>query len=91
MWSAHKLYTSEQSPIISELYRCCRSEGRSTYLKDPSGNKCSILGLEALAWRGARSAPTERSYTGALVRRFVFLDRHVPGVRRHGYLLATAS
>jgi hypothetical protein len=26
--------------------------------------------------------------TGALVRPFVFLDRHVPAVRRHGYLLA---
>ena len=29
------------------------------------------------------------SITGALVRPFVFLDRHVPAVRRHGYLLAT--
>jgi SAM-dependent methyltransferase len=27
--------------------------------------------------------------TGALVRPFVFLDRHVPAVRRHGYMLAT--
>ena len=27
--------------------------------------------------------------TGACVRPFVFLDRHVPAVRRHGYLLAT--
>jgi SAM-dependent methyltransferase len=27
--------------------------------------------------------------TGALVAPFVFLDRHVPAVRRHGYLLAT--
>ena len=27
--------------------------------------------------------------TGALVRPFVFLDLHVPAVRRHGYLLAT--
>jgi len=27
--------------------------------------------------------------TGAVVRPFVFLDRHVPAVRRHGYLLAT--
>lgn len=27
--------------------------------------------------------------TGALVRPFVWLDRHVPFVRRHGYLLAT--
>ena len=27
--------------------------------------------------------------TGALVRPFMFLDRHVPAVRRHGYLLAT--
>ena len=27
--------------------------------------------------------------TGALVRPFVFLDHHVPAVRRHGYLLAT--
>ena len=27
--------------------------------------------------------------TGAFVRPFVFLDRHVPAVRKHGYLLAT--
>jgi len=27
--------------------------------------------------------------TGALVQPFVWLDRHVPAVRRHGYLLAT--
>jgi hypothetical protein len=27
--------------------------------------------------------------TGALVQPFIFLDRHVPAVRRHGYLLAT--
>ena len=27
--------------------------------------------------------------TGALVHPFVFLDRHVPALRRHGYLLAT--
>jgi SAM-dependent methyltransferase len=27
--------------------------------------------------------------TGTLVRPFVFLDRHLPAVRRHGYLLAT--
>lgn len=29
--------------------------------------------------------------TGALIRPFVFLDRHVPAVRRHGYLLATVT
>lgn len=29
--------------------------------------------------------------TGALVRPFVVMDRHVPGVRRHGYLLATVG
>ncbi len=29
--------------------------------------------------------------TGALVRPFVFLDRLVPAVRRHGYLLATVA
>jgi SAM-dependent methyltransferase len=29
--------------------------------------------------------------TGVLVRPFVFLDRHVPAVRRHGYLLATVA
>jgi hypothetical protein len=27
--------------------------------------------------------------TSAMVRPFVWLDRHVPAVRRHGYLLAT--
>ena len=29
--------------------------------------------------------------TGALVWPFIFLDRHVPAVRRHGYLLATVA
>ena len=29
--------------------------------------------------------------TGALVWPFVFLDRHLPAVRRHGYLLATVA
>jgi SAM-dependent methyltransferase len=29
--------------------------------------------------------------SGALVRPFVFLDRHVPAVRRHGYLLASVA
>ncbi len=29
--------------------------------------------------------------TGALVKPFAFLDRHVPAVRRHGYLLATVA
>lgn len=29
--------------------------------------------------------------TGALVRPFMWLDRHVPAVRRHGYLLATVA
>jgi hypothetical protein len=29
--------------------------------------------------------------TGALVRPFVFLDRHLPAVRKHGYLLATVA
>jgi hypothetical protein len=29
--------------------------------------------------------------TAALVRPFMFLDRHVPAVRRHGYLLATVA
>jgi SAM-dependent methyltransferase len=29
--------------------------------------------------------------TGALVRPFAFLDRHVPAVRRHGYLLASVG
>jgi hypothetical protein len=27
--------------------------------------------------------------TGALVRPFMFLDRHVPLIRQYGYLLAT--
>jgi SAM-dependent methyltransferase len=30
-------------------------------------------------------------FTGACVRPFVFLDRHVRAVRRHGYLLATVA
>ena len=43
-----------------------------------------MLDLACHAW----CRPVAR-VTGALVRPFVFLDRHVPAVRRHGYLLAT--
>nr|AAP58536.1 putative methyltransferase [uncultured Acidobacteriota bacterium] len=43
-----------------------------------------MLDLACHAWCRPLSA-----VTGALVRPFMFLDRHVPAVRRHGYLLAT--
>lgn len=43
-----------------------------------------MLDLACHAW----CRPLSR-VTGACVRPFVFLDRHVPAVRRHGYLLAT--
>jgi SAM-dependent methyltransferase len=43
-----------------------------------------MLDLACHAWCRPLSA-----VTGALVRPFVWLDRHVPSVRRHGYLLAT--
>ena len=43
-----------------------------------------MLDLACHAW----CRPLAR-VTGALVWPFVFLDRHVPAVRRHGYLLAT--
>lgn len=43
-----------------------------------------ILDLACHAWCRPLSV-----FTGALVRPFVWLDRHVPAVRRHGYLLAT--
>jgi signal transduction histidine kinase/ActR/RegA family two-component response regulator len=43
-----------------------------------------MLDLACHAWY-----PPLASVTGALVRPFVFLDRHVPFVRQHGYLLAT--
>ena len=43
-----------------------------------------ILDLACHAWCRPLSA-----LTGACVRPFVWLDRHVPAVRRHGYLLAT--
>lgn len=43
-----------------------------------------MLDLACHAW----CRPLTR-ITGALVFPFVFLDRHVPAVRRHGYLLAT--
>lgn len=43
-----------------------------------------ILDLACHAWWRPLAA-----VTGALVRPFVLLDRHVPAVRRHGYLLAT--
>ena len=43
-----------------------------------------MLDLACHAWCRPLAA-----VTGALVRPFMFLDRHVPAVRRHGYLLAT--
>src|SRR5688500_12839439 len=43
-----------------------------------------ILDLACHAW----CRPAAR-VSGACVRPFVWLDRHVPAVRRHGYLLAT--
>jgi SAM-dependent methyltransferase len=43
-----------------------------------------ILDLACHSWCRPLSA-----VTGALVRPFMFLDRHVPAVRKHGYLLAT--
>jgi SAM-dependent methyltransferase len=43
-----------------------------------------MLDLACHAWYRPFAA-----VTGALVRPFAFLDRHVPAVRRHGYLLAT--
>jgi SAM-dependent methyltransferase len=45
-----------------------------------------MLDLACHAWCRPLTA-----VTGALVRPFVFLDRHVPAVRRHGYLLATVA
>jgi SAM-dependent methyltransferase len=45
-----------------------------------------MLDLACHAW----CRPCAR-VTGALVRPFVFLDRHIPAVRRHGYLLATVA
>lgn len=45
-----------------------------------------MLDLACHAW----CRPLAR-VTGALVRPFVWLDRHVPAVRRHGYLLATIA
>jgi SAM-dependent methyltransferase len=43
-----------------------------------------MLDLACHAWCRPLAA-----VTGALVRPFELLDRHVPAVRRHGYLLAT--
>ena len=43
-----------------------------------------MLDLACHAWCRPLAA-----VTGALVQPFIFLDRHVPAVRRHGYLLAT--
>ena len=45
-----------------------------------------MLDLACHAWCRPLAA-----VTGALVRAFAFLDRHVPAVRRHGYLLATVA
>ena len=43
-----------------------------------------MLDLACHAWCRPLAA-----VTGTLVRPFMFLDRHVPAVRKHGYLLAT--
>ena len=43
-----------------------------------------MLDLACHSWCRSLSA-----VTGALIRPFMFLDRHIPIVRRHGYLLAT--
>jgi len=43
-----------------------------------------ILDLACHAWCRPLSG-----LTAALVWPFVFVDRHVPAVRKHGYLLAT--
>ena len=43
-----------------------------------------ILDLACHAW----CRPAAR-VSGAFVRPFVWLDRHMPAVRKHGYLLAT--
>jgi SAM-dependent methyltransferase len=45
-----------------------------------------MLDLACHAWCRPLAA-----VTGALVRPFVFLDRHLPRVRKHGYLLATVA
>jgi SAM-dependent methyltransferase len=45
-----------------------------------------MLDLACHAWW-----PPLARLTGACVRPFVLLDRHVPAVRRHGYLLATVG
>ena len=45
-----------------------------------------MLDLACHAWCRPLAA-----VTGALVWPFAFLDRHVPAVRRHGYLLATVA
>ena len=45
-----------------------------------------MLDLACHAW-----CPPLTILTGALVWPFAFLDRHVPAVRRHGYLLATVA
>jgi len=45
-----------------------------------------MLDLACHVW-----CPPLAAVTGALVWPFAFLDRHVPAVRRHGYLLATVA
>jgi SAM-dependent methyltransferase len=45
-----------------------------------------MIDLACYAWCRPLAA-----VSGALVRPFAFLDRHLPAVRRHGYLLATVA
>ena len=67
--------------------RCSSAPGSTSWPRPrssscPAGCGCSTSRVT----RGAGRCPV---ITGALVWPFVCLDRHVPAVRRHGYLLAT--
>ena len=69
--------------------RCSNARGSAWRRRRRS---CSFpAGCECSTSRATRGAARCRSLTAALVWPFVLLDRHVPAVRRHGYLLATVA
>jgi ubiquinone/menaquinone biosynthesis C-methylase UbiE len=78
----------ETERAVEEMARVLKPGGRAIIgvpnRYDPGWVR--MLDLACHAWCRPFAA-----VTGALVRPFVFLDRHVPAVRRHGYLLATVG
>ena len=81
LWLRKVLLTSRAQGACSSAPGSLLSPRRRSS-SSPDGSGCST-------WRATPGVDRWPAVTGALVRPFVFLDRHLPAVRRHGYLLAT--